>query len=436
MTPEAAREAIERWFRDALAVVEPRRAVRRALSFEGDRLFVGDEVVDIPPGGRIVVVAVGKAASAMARGAHDVLGDQINRGLVLTKDGHIDSRVDGFEYFEAAHPVPDERGVAATREIVQAVDQLDADDLVVALVSGGGSALLEMPRDPLTLGDIQQATTTVMHAGAGIHELNAVRRRLSEVKGGGLRRHIGDARCISLLLSDVLGNDPRVIASGPTIITDGDDLDAGDVLERFGVERHLPERVRGLLAEPVPHYQPVDTGKDIWDIIADNELLVREFVRLVEADGLTPRIAWEAYDGDAAALGEQLVGDAREAEPAVDVLVGGGEATVEVRGDGKGGRNTEAALAAAIAMAPDDAWAIASLASDGDDGAADAAGAVADPRSVMRGDDAGIDARAALADNDSATFFRRAGGLVETGPTGTNVNDIYIALRLDGEERD
>lgn len=434
MTPDAARAIIERWFRDALDIVEPRRAVQRALSFDGERLSLGGKSVRIAPDATVVVLAVGKAASAMAQGAHDVVGERIDRGIVLTKDGHIASRVDGFEYFEASHPVPDERGVAATREIVDAVDRLEEDDLVIALISGGGSALLEMPREPLTLDDIQRATTTVMHAGAGINELNAVRRRLSEVKGGGLRRHIGEARCVSLLLSDVLGNDPRIIASGPTVIVEGDEPDAREVVDRLGVAGRLPERVRDVIDGFSETGEAIDTSADLWDVIADNELLVKEVVRLVKADGLTPQIAWEAYDGEAVSLGKRLVADARDAGAGVDVLVGGGEATVEVRGEGKGGRNTEAALAAAVSMTPEDAWVFASLASDGDDGAADAAGAIAGPDTVSSGARAGVDADAALADNDSATFFRKAGGLVETGPTGTNVNDVYIAVRLTREE--
>ncbi|HWV25452.1 MAG TPA: DUF4147 domain-containing protein [Thermomicrobiales bacterium] len=433
---EAGRARIERWFREALKSVDPRASVCRSLTWDGATLSVDGHNVSVEPRSRIVVIAIGKAAPAMARGARDVLDDRIDRGIVLTKTGNLDGEIAGFRAFEASHPTPDERGIAATREIVNAVSGLSADDIVLALISGGGSALLEMPRPGLSLEDLQAVTKTLMHAGAGIHDLNTVRRALSQVKGGGLRQFIGPARCISLLLSDVLGNDAHVIASGPTVPLP---VDAGSpvaVLRRFGVASDVPAAVR----EAVDAWARPETGpdsRDIVSVIADNATMVREIQRIVRDEGLRAGIAWRAYDGDARELGRTLVEATKTAPDDMDVLLGGGEATVEVRGRGKGGRNTEAALVAAMELEPEDRWLIASLASDGDDGMADAAGAIADPWTAERGRHHGFPAGAALADNDSATFFADIGGLVVTGPTGTNVNDIYVAVRMDaGSDRE
>jgi glycerate-2-kinase len=430
-------ERIETWFREALKAVEPRGAVRRVLEWDGETLAAQGLTLVLPDQARLIVIAVGKAAPAMARGAVDILGSRIDYGIVLTKDGHLDGDIEGFDLFEASHPVPDERGLRATREIVRAVGGLSQDDVVLALISGGGSALLELPRNPLTLEDMRQVTRRLMHAGAGIRDLNAVRSVLSQVKGGGLRRAMGGARCVSLLLSDVLGNDPEVIASGPTIRGTPSSSKARKIVSRFGIEDAIPASVRQVLGEPDLPHGACPGDRDIWSVIADNETLVAELKRLVERDGLSARVQWRGFDGGATELGRLLVQNAGEASTGIDVLLGGGEATVEVRGNGIGGRNTEAALAAAIGMdgIPDGSWCIGSLASDGDDGMASAAGAVADPESVARGRSRGLDARVFLDENDTATYFRETGGLVVTGPTGTNVNDVYVAVRVGSAVR-
>ncbi|HEY4556726.1 MAG TPA: DUF4147 domain-containing protein, partial [Enteractinococcus sp.] len=219
-------------------------------------------------------------------------------------------------------------------------------------------------------GDLQETTRLLLHAGANIHELNAVRSLLSQVKGGGLRRLIGPARCVSLLLSDVLGNDPGVIASGPTIPTMLSGERAKDIVRRFRVEDRLPAAALKILNDAgTPEPSPANSD-DVCSIVADNATLVADVDRLFRAEGLRTRVTWTAFAGDASDLGQRMVQNAYEAAPDLDVLIGGGEATVEVTGDGIGGRNTEAALVAAIeldrAPAP---WVIASLASDGQDGA-------------------------------------------------------------------
>jgi glycerate 2-kinase len=429
---EQARAAIERWYRAALAAVDPEAAVLAALERAPGGLRVDGQFV--PVGGRIVVVAVGKAAAPMARAAAARCGDAIDRGVVLTKDGHVDGEVSPrFEIHEASHPIPDERGAAATRRILELVSDLGPDDLVLALISGGGSALLEAPRPPLALSDMAATTDLMLRAGAPIHHLNAVRTPLSLVKGGGLRATAPATRFVTLVLSDVLSNDPRVIASGPTIPAAPDATAALGLLESYGLLENVPAAVRQALADLA--MEPVAAAEGEGDLIVfagDNDRAVAAMAAAAEAEGARGRIAWQRQEGEAADLARDWVQLALDAAPEVDVIFGGGEATVTVRGEGAGGRNTEFALAAAMALADrgEFGWAIASLATDGQDALTGAAGAIADGETVRRAAAAGIDVEQALAKNDSLPVFKAAGGLVSPGPTGTNVNDIYVALRV------
>lgn len=426
----AANTEIRRWFDAALEVVDPRDAVRNLLHLEGDVLSVKGRHVSLSRDGSVVVVAIGKAACGLARGACDVLGDRIDRGVVLTKYGHVDDPIQGFAIFEASHPTPDQGGLDATAFILNLVSDLTADDLVIALISGGGSSLLELPREGVSLEDMQAVTRLLMHAGAGIGDLNTVRKALSQVKGGGLRSRIGRARCVTLLLSDVLGNDPSVIASGPTVPSSTGPDDALEVIRRFGVDSRVPASVLDVLRKDETMRPEVDTSGDVVSVIADNALFVTQVATEARSGGLRVHVDKDAYEGDAASLGFAIVETLENLPPDVDVFVRGGEATVAVTGDGAGGRNTEMALAAALALDGNHEWVVASLASDGDDGNSGAAGAIADGETVARARAAGIDAEGALRRNDSASVFRAIGGLVETGPTGTNVNDVYIAVRL------
>lgn len=431
MSPDDRIRAI---FDAALKAVDPEVTVRRNL--------VG--LIDVAPSpelrlvdfDRILVVAIGKAAPAMARGAVDVLGDHIDQGFVLTKEGMLGEACPiGMQCFEAGHPIPDDRSVTATREILRAVRNLRRDNLLIALISGGGSALLESPVGSITLDDLQRTTRLLLHAGAPINDLNAVRSALSEVKGGGLRRAAGEARVISLILSDVLGNDPTVIASGPTIPAAPDHAAAAGVLRHFDLVDRVPEAVRSVIfSEPDAPRSPIDGGQDIWRIVADNQTLVHAAERGALDQGLRTRILWRDHEGEAADLARAFVTACAAMPNDVDVVLGGGEATVTVRGPGSGGRNTEFALVAALALNErDSAWHVASLASDGDDAETGAAGAIASAATVTRARAAGIDPLRELADNNSAHVFEVVGGLVRTGPTGTNVNDLYIAMR--GEQK-
>jgi len=433
-TPPSAAEAqvlIRKWYEEGLRSVDPRGAVTQAITLDGTRFILGSHVFNFPVDGRVVAVAIGKAASEMAYGLVDALGDGLSRGIILTKYGHATDVPPLWDVFEASHPVPDERGVSATAEILRELDSLTERDLAIVLVSGGGSALLEAPRSGVTLVDIQETTRLLLNAGAPIHHLNAVRSELSRVKGGGLRRAIGDAACVTLILSDVLGNDPAVIASGPTIGRSQDPEGALDLLTAYDLVDRAPPAVLDLLGADPEFQGAPDVFRDAFLIIGDNDAFLDEVSRQAEHDGLHHVITLRFAEGEAKALAAQFT-ETYEAQPAwVDVVIGGGESTVTVRGDGRGGRNTEFALAAAIMLHDRGLdWVVASLASDGQDGSIEAAGAIVDRQTVDRGTRQGLDAQGHLDNNDSGGYFERLGELVNRGPTGVNVNDVYVAVRI------
>lgn len=425
-----ARAMIERWFLRGVEAVDPAIAVRRALDFDEVVNILTVNGAAIPVQGDVVLIALGKAAVPMAAAAAAILGDRLTSGVVITKDGHAtDQLPEHVDLFEASHPIPDQRGVHATSIAIDRVSGLGPDDVVLALISGGGSALFEAPVPPLTLADIAATTDALLRAGAPIQDLNAVRIPLSQVKGGGFRAAAPDATFATLILSDVLSNDVRTIASGPTVPATANAEAALEVLRRYGVASSVPPAVLTVLqniSTPEHRAHP----NDLIAVIADNAAALAGIRSAALADGMHVEQVWHKREGEAAELGRAWVAACRGADPSVDVLLGGGEATVTVRGSGSGGRNTEFALAAAIDLAENhDEWVVASLATDGQDALTGAAGAIADPLTVLRAEVAGIEPRAALRDNDSLAVFDAAGGTVITGPTGTNVNDCYIAVR-------
>jgi glycerate 2-kinase len=430
MDDDQAEALIRRWFDAALAAVEPESAVAHALTCDGHSITVRKR--RLPIRGRLLVVGVGKAAVTMALGVEQVCGDRIDSGLVITKDGHaagdLPRRV---RVVEAAHPIPDERGVRGTREMLSLLHGAEANDVVLALISGGGSALLEAPRPPVTLDDLARTTDLLLRAGAPIQDLNTVRIPLSLVKGGGLRRAAGTAPMVTLILSDVLGNDTRIIASGPTVRGEPSGPAALALLDRYHVRDKVPATVVQVLESLPDAPSSWNYPDDLVEIVADNETALDALRDCAAGEGSWPEIIWRRTGGEAADLARQWVEACAACDPGVDVLLGGGEATVTVRGNGIGGRNTEFALAAALELERQDLrdWTVASLATDGQDGPTNVAGAIADAGTCARARRAGVEPEAALANNDSLCVFQAAGGVVAPGPTGTNVNDLYLALR-------
>ncbi|MBI2978928.1 MAG: glycerate kinase [Rhodospirillales bacterium] len=386
-----------------------------------------------PPKGRTVVVGAGKASAAMAKAVEDHWPGDLS-GLVITRYGCA-APCRRIEIVEAAHPVPDAAGLDAARRILEIARGLGPDDLMLAVISGGGSALMTLPAAGLTLADKQAVNAALLRSGAAIGDMNTVRKHLSAIKGGRLAAAAGRARVASLLISDVPGDDPAVIASGPTVPDRSTLADARAVIERFKIA--VPPAVERCLADPANETpkpgDPVFRAADAVIVARPRESL-EAAAREAEAAGLRTVILGDAIEGEARQVAREqarLVMDVIKfgkpvAAPAA--LLSGGETTVTVRGHGKGGRNTEFLLALAIAL--DGAPGVHAIAcdTDGIDGSEDNAGAVIGPDTLARAAKAGLDAQKYLDTNDAYSFFAALGDLVVSGPTLTNVNDFRAIL--------
>ncbi len=386
-----------------------------------------------PPAGRTIVVGAGKASAAMAAALEAHWAAPLE-GLVVTRYGHA-APCRHIDIVEAAHPVPDAAGQDAARRILGLVQGLTEDDLVIALISGGGSSLLVLPATGLTLDDKQAVNRALLRSGATIQEMNCVRRHLSAIKGGRLAAAAWPARCHALLISDVPGDDPAVIASGPTIADPTSFADARDILDRYGIVPSVPVR-RHLAAAADETPKPGDPrlARTQTTLIATPQRSLEAAAAVAGAAGITPVILGDAIEGEAREVARVMAGIARQVErhgqpaPAPCVLLSGGETTVTVHGRGRGGRNVEFLLALAVELAgAPRIWAIAGD-TDGIDGTDEAAGALIMPDTLARAAACGADARAALSDNDAHSFFERLGDRVVTGPTLTNVNDFRALL--------
>ena len=431
--------------RAALAAVEPGAAVRRQVQRRGDRLAVAGRIYDLSAVERVWVIGGGKAAAAMAAALHIILGDRLTGGLVVTKYGHADPRLNAgpVEVVTAAHPLPDEAGVMGTRRMADLLTGISGRDLVFAVISGGGSALLTLPAQGLTLADLQKTTDLLLRSGATIVELNTVRKHLSQIKGGGLARLAARAPVVGLILSDVVGDPLDVIASGPLSPDPTTFADAWAVLERYDLVERLPPAMRERFQAGLEGRVP-DTPKPgalsfqrvQHVIVGSNRQAAEAAVEAVRAWGLNALLLSTFVEGEArqvarvaAALAKELVGyDRPVRRPAC--LVWGGETTVTVCGRGQGGRNQELALAAALAMEGLPNILLVALGTDGTDGPTDAAGAVATGETVARARSLGLDPVAHLENNDAYPFFDALDDLIRTGPTGTNVNDLLFLFAM------
>ena len=379
-----------------------------------------------PPAGRTVVVGAGKAAATMARAVEDHWDSPLE-GLVVTRYGHRVPTAT-IEVVEAAHPVPDAGGREAAARILSLAEGLSADDLALCLISGGGSALLTLPAEGIALADKQAVTGALLRSGAAIGEINCVRKHLSAIKGGRLGAACHPARVVSLLISDVPGDDPAVIGSGPTVPDPTTFADALAVLQKYGIAepaaviRHLERGTEETPKAGDPQLADAETR-----IVATPAMALAAAAEAARAAGYEPVILGDALEGEARVLAHEHAGLARDAAPGT-VLLSGGETTVTVTGAGRGGPNAEYALALALAL--DGAPGIFATAcdTDGIDGTEDNAGALVTPDTLARAREAGEDAAARLATNDAYGFFARLGDLVMTGPTLTNVNDFRAIL--------
>ena len=420
----------------ALKAADPYLAVKNALQAQPHRFS---------PEGNIYVVGAGKAGAAMARAAEDVLGERITKGLVIVKEGHTGTGNRALEHItlrEASHPVPDSRGIEATAELLKIAGEAGESDLVLCLISGGASSLLTALATNITLADIQDVTGLLLRSGATINELNAIRKHLSRVSGGQLARMASPARVLSLILSDVTGSPLDVIGSGPTAPDPTTFGEALAILDRYDLLDEVPRAVsvrllkgtQGNIAEtPKPDDPLFEKVSNI--LVANNVIAVEAAASRACELGLNSIVISTYVEGEAREVGRVLAAMAKEIayhnrplkKPVC--LLFGGETTVTVRGTGRGGRNTELALSAALALDKmGEDVVIASLATDGGDGSGPCAGAVVDGTTIDKARDLDLDAHQYLADNDSYTFLEMLDSTIKTGPTGTNVNDVMAVF--------
>ncbi len=445
------RQALESIFTAALDRVDPVRMVEECVRLDGESLTVTAGTTmrfDLSRFNRIVVVGAGKAGARMAAGIESVLGDRISEGLVAVKHGHTEP-LGRIELIEAGHPVPDAMSVEASRRICALADSADESTLVLVLISGGGSALLTLPYEDadhtVTLDNIQETTQLLLESGAPIHDINTLRKHLSGISGGRLCARLAPATSLSLILSDVVGDNLESIASGLTTADPTTFADASEIARRYRIDDRLPEPVARALADGVAGAIP-DTpkpGDRSFDrvhnaLIGTNALALDAARARAEALGYETVVLTSQITGEAREVARVLAGIARDTVRGPGIVerpccvLAGGETTVTIRGDGKGGRNQEFALAMLSEMAdnPDAFRGVSFLsgATDGNDGPTDAAGAFASPKVVARAREAGLSIRDALARNDSYRFFDAIDSLLRTGPTNTNVCDIQIVL--------
>jgi glycerate 2-kinase len=425
----------------ALKAVDPAQAVTDY--FRATPQLV-TEINNTP--GRVLVVGAGKAGAPMAAAVSELFGDKIEAGHVVVKYGHSAVGRDRtasprVKISEAGHPVPDQAGLEAARSIVQLLEDSGPDDVVQCLISGGGSALLTLPANGVSLGDLQTTTEILLAAGATINEFNTIRKHLSAVKGGRLAQIAAPATVHTLILSDVVGDPLPVIASGPTVADPTTFAEAWYIIEQYKLHDRLPESVLRRLHQGQAGELP-DTPKPgdplfervHYAIVGSNRIAARAAVEAADQAGFNAQLLTTFVEGEAREIGKLLAGLAKGLLrdegplPRPACLVLGGETTVTLEGDGKGGRNQEMALAAAIALAGWGEVLIVCLGTDGTDGPTDAAGAFADGTTIERAQTVGLDGLSFLKRNDAYHFFEPLDDLIITGPTQTNVNDLYLVF--------
>ncbi len=439
-TLEMLKQHAREIFCAGVAAADPQQAVSGALTLEKGHLRVGVTTVALTAGARIHLLAAGKAAGPMAAAAEGVLGARLGSGLAVTKYGHH-WPLQRVRLLEAGHPYPDANGLAATEEVKALLNGAGPDDLILCLISGGASALLPAPAPGISLEEKLAATRLLLACGATIQEINCVRKHLSTIKGGGLARMAAPRRMLTLILSDVVGDPLDVIASGPTVPDPTSFADALQVVARYGLEEQLPAAVREYLRrgaqgleEETPKPGESCFAGNLVQLVGSNALSIAAAASAAARLGYQSLVLTSSLTGETrevaavhAAIGRELVAGGRPVRPPACVL-SGGETTVTLRGNGRGGRNQEFALAAALGIEGVDNLVILSGGTDGTDGPTDAAGALADGTTLERARRLGLDVREHLANNDAYPLFAALGDLLMTGPTNTNVMDLQVIL--------
>jgi hydroxypyruvate reductase len=427
-------------FQAGIQAANPVDAVERHLKFDGDRISVDQTSYPLDSFNRVWIVGMGKASAVMAKPLMEGLGDRISGGIINVKHGYR-YPLAAVRVVEAGHPLPDEAGLRGTREMIRLLQETGEEDLVFCLISGGGSALSPAPAGGLSLGDKQGVTRRLLDCGATIHEINSIRKHLSEIKGGRLARLAQPSTLISLILSDVIGDDLDTIASGPTVPDPSTFYDCLRILARYNLSevipqkalRHLERGARGEVPESPKDQDPafvrtqnvvvgsnaqaLSAAKDRARQLGYNPLILSSFV-----EGETREVARVH-----AAIAKEILRHGNPV-PRPACVISGGETTVTIKGGGKGGRNQEFALAAALEIEGLESVLVLSGGTDGTDGPTDAAGAVSSGQTVDRGRQLGLEAEAHLEDNNAYPFFQPLNDLIMTGPTFTNVMDLRLIL--------
>lgn len=420
--------------------VNPESAVQRNMFLEHEKLHVGDNIINLGDYDNIYAIGAGKASAAMAVAVENILGKRLKGGIVCTKYGYV-AHLSKLELVEAGHPIPDEKSLLGAQKTLHKIKSCNPNDLVICLLSGGASAIWCLPADNITPEEKMQTTEILLASGANIHQINTVRKHISMIKGGRLAQAIHPTRMISLALSDVVGDKLTSIGSGPTVGDPTTFQQALEVVNKYNLRsrippsvlEHLRAGVKGEIRETPEPEEPI-FEHNIEYIIGSNKLALQTAERTARWLGYNTFILSSEVTGEARLVGKELAGEIKNiytnknpvAPPAV--LLCGGETTVTVKGNGKGGRNQELVLSAALKLNGLKNILVASVGTDGSDGPTDAAGAFADGNTVNRGKKLGLDADEHLERNNSYEYFDRLGDLIRTGPTGTNVMDIQVLI--------
>ena len=434
-------------FRAAVDAVDPDRLVRETVLIDRDSITIAETSFDLTRYDRIVILGGGKASARRVKGLEELLAGRSRKGIIVTGYGS-GVPLEDVRVIEAGHPVPDENGQIGTRELLSLAASACRNTLVFCVISGGSSALLTAPVEGVSQQDMRALTRLLLASGAAIDEINTVRKHLSRIKGGNLATLVYPATLVTLIISDVIGNPLDVIASGPTVADPSTFADAVRVLEKHDLVTETPPAVFDHLTRGVDGSVP-ETPKPgdprfvnvFHSIIGDNRKALKRAERAATRLGYDTVLLPSSIQGetrDAATSHARIIERiAHNDDPVVKpaCLLSGGECTVRVTGDGKGGRNQEFALAAAIALEGVGGYCLLSAGTDGIDGPTDAAGAIVDPGTLRRAGRAGLDAFAYLENNDSYNFFRQTGDRLFTGATGTNVMDVQVVLVGDQEQK-
>jgi len=427
-------------FAAGIAAADPFQAVSRVLRLEKDALCAGAAALPLIAGAKVHLVAVGKAAGPMAAAAESILGECLGEGLAVSKYDHL-WPLGKVQLLQAGHPLPDANGVAATQAVRDLLTRAAADDLILCLLSGGASALLPAPAAGITLAEKLATTELLLGCGASIQEINCVRKHLSTIKGGGLARLVAPRKMLTLVLSDVVGDPLDVIASGPTVADPTSFADAMAVVGRYKLLQRLPLAVRQRLEQGCAGQIPETPkpGESCFDgqlvqLVGSNSQSLAAAAAEAKRLGYTPLVLTSSLTGETrqvaavhAAIARELVASGQPLPPPV-CLLSGGETTVTLRGSGRGGRNQEFALAAALGIGGLNDLVILSGGTDGTDGPTNAAGAIVDGTTLLRARQLGLDSGRHLEQNDAYPFFAALGDLLITGPTNTNVMDLQLIL--------